>query len=173
MLKSYFNINAGKGPQNVPPVLLDGQPVIMTSEFRYLGHILTSDLKDNQDIERLRRSIFIVGNMIARKFFKASRDVKTSLFRSYCQSFYTCQLWTDYTRRAHDGIRVTNNNIFRHLMGFKRWCSASGMFAEARFNTFIAIQRSRIASFLSRAGKSRNDIVRGLAERLFLTKSYK
>lgn len=164
---------AGKGPESIPAVSLNGQAVKIVSSFKYLGHIVTSNLRDESDIERQRRSLCVVGNMIARRFYKASPDVKVSLFKTYCQSFYTCQLWTDYTVASHDGIRVAYNNIYRQLMGLKRYCSVSEMFTEARVDTFNAIQRKRIASFMSRVYMCRNTIIKSLADRLMLTLTYK
>lgn len=35
--------------------------------FKYLGHWVTDDLKDNLDIERERRSLPVRGNMLARR----------------------------------------------------------------------------------------------------------
>ncbi|CAH0718896.1 unnamed protein product, partial [Brenthis ino] len=141
---------SGEVPQNVPVVCVNGQPVKVVDNFKYLGHIVTSRLKDDADIERQRRALCVVGNMIARKFKCVAPDVRITLFKAFCQSFYTCQLWTNYTKKSHDGIRVAYNNVFRILMGLKRYCSASEMYAEARVDSFNAIQRKRIASFMSR-----------------------
>ncbi|RVE50554.1 hypothetical protein evm_004781 [Chilo suppressalis] len=44
-------------PQNVPPVRLCGEELLRVQQYRYLGHILTEDLKDDQDIERERRAL--------------------------------------------------------------------------------------------------------------------
>ncbi|XP_022828476.1 uncharacterized protein LOC111357912 [Spodoptera litura] len=164
---------AGKGPQNVPPVWIGGQRVKVVERFKYLGHVLTSDFKDDADIDRQRRALSVVGNMIARRFFKADTQTKVHLFRTYCQSFYTCQLWTRYTKRSLDGIRVQYNNIFRQLMGLEPHCSASTMFAEARLDTFNAIQRKRIAGFMSRVGSCTNSIIKDFSERLYTTTMYK
>ncbi|XP_026316446.1 uncharacterized protein LOC113227690 [Hyposmocoma kahamanoa] len=80
----------------MPNVTLCGAPLKVVSRFKYLGHWITDDLSDNVDIERERRS-----------------------------------LWVIYTRRTYNGLRVQYNNAFRVLLGLPRYCSASGMFAEA------------------------------------------
>lgn len=164
---------SGKGPENVPAVFIAGQQVKIVEQFKYLGHILTSNRKDDLDIERQRRSLSVVGNMLTRKFKKCDKTVKIALFRSYCQSFYTCQLWAEYTGRSWNGIRVQYNNIFRCLMGLSRGCSASGMFLEARVNTFNAIQRHRVASFMSRVLKCSNNIIKELAEGIISANTFK
>lgn len=51
------------------------------------------------------------------------------------------------------------------LMGLPRFCSASGMFAEAHTDCFYAIIRKRCASLLSRLRDSTNTILSTLADR--------
>ena len=133
-------------------------------QFKYLGHILTEDMKDDRDIERERRALSVRCNMLARKFGKCSEDVKVTLFRAYCQTFYTCQLWTNCTRRAINTLRVQYNDAFRILMRFPRWCSASSMLADARVPDFFAIIRLRVASFWNRLRSSGNEILAAISD---------
>lgn len=163
---------SGGVPQNIPEVRLNGQPVAIVHSFKYLGHIVTSSLSDDEDIERQRRSLCVIGNMVARKFYAAAHDVKTTLFRSFCQSFYTCQLWTKYTQKSYNALRVAYNKIFRHLMGLKWYCSASEMYTNSRVDSFNAIHRKRIASFMSRVDTCKNSIIKSLADRVVLTTTY-
>lgn len=155
---------AGKGPENVPPVFLDGAPVIRVKQFRYLGHIVTEDLHDDADIERERRALAVRCNMLARRFAKCSDAVKKTLFRAFCQCFYTCQLWVNFTRRAWSRIRVQYNDAYRILMKYPRYSSASGMFAAAGVSDFFAIIRTRTAGFWARIKTSENQILGTLAE---------
>ncbi|CAG9133706.1 unnamed protein product [Plutella xylostella] len=141
---------AGRGPDRVPPVFLKGSPVQVVNKFKYLGHILSSDLSDEADIERERRALAVRCNMLARRFARATNEVKITLFKAYCQSLYTSQLWFHYTKRAFSVLRVQYNDAFRILMRLPRFCSASGMFAEARVPDFFAIIRTKIASFWDR-----------------------
>ncbi|XP_013177643.1 PREDICTED: uncharacterized protein LOC106125109 [Papilio xuthus] len=116
--------------KNVPNILLCGTSLKKVDKFKYLGHWITEDMKDNLDIERERRSLSVRCNMLARRFAKCTEHVKLTLFKAYCQSFYTCSLWVDYTQRTYRDLRVQYNNAFRMLMGLPRYCSASGMFAD-------------------------------------------
>ncbi|XP_013178387.1 PREDICTED: uncharacterized protein LOC106125653 [Papilio xuthus] len=122
-------------------------------------------MKDNLDIERERRSLSVRCNMLARRFAKCTEHVKLTLFKAYCQSFYTCSLWVDYTQRTYRDLRVQYNNAFRMLMGLPRYCSASGMFADSRTDGFDAIIRKRCASLLRRVRDSPNRILSALTER--------
>ncbi|KAG7304665.1 hypothetical protein JYU34_010007 [Plutella xylostella] len=155
-----------KLPQEIPSFLLCKNQLNRVTRFKYLGHIVTDDLKDDEDIERERRALAVRANMLARRFARCTREVKVTLFRAYCQSFYTCSLWVNYTQRAINSLRVQYNNAFRMLLGLPRHCSASGMFAEARVDGFHAIVRKRTASLLSRVRGSTNNILAVIAGRL-------
>ena len=52
------------------------------SQFKYLGHIVSGDMTDDDDIEREIKYMFIRTNMLIRKFKKCSVAVKNKLFKS-------------------------------------------------------------------------------------------
>ncbi|XP_061704038.1 uncharacterized protein LOC133515508 [Cydia pomonella] len=56
-----------KCPSHVPPVRLNGTGLVRVNRFKYLGHIVTDDLKDDEDIERERRALCVRANMLARR----------------------------------------------------------------------------------------------------------
>ncbi|XP_047543324.1 uncharacterized protein LOC125075658 [Vanessa atalanta] len=159
----------GKVPSSVPPVMLNGTALQRVSQFKYLGHILTSDLKDNADIERERRALSVRANMLACKFTRCSESVKGTLFRAYCMNFYTCNLWAKYSQKSYNAIRVQYNNAFRVLMGLPRFCSASGMFAEAHMDCFYSTMRKRCGALVRRVRGSTNSILKLIASRLDCT----
>lgn len=164
--KSEFMIfKAGKKQYRAPVITLCGTPLQQVSKFKYLGHWVTDDSSDNMDIERERRALSVRCNMLARRFARCTRDVKITLFKSYCQTLYTCGLWVNYTHRAYSALRVQYNNTFRGMLGLPRWCSASAMFAEARTQDFFAVMRMRCASLLCRIRISSNVLLKTLSER--------
>ena len=121
-----------RSPSHVPPITLNGSLLNKVIKFKYLGHIITECLSDDEDIERERRALAVRSNMVARRFARGDAVVKITLFRAFCQSFYSGGLWVSYTRRAYNALRVQYNNAFRMLLNLPRFCSASGMFADAR-----------------------------------------
>ena len=149
----------------VPPVMLCGTPLKRVAKFKYLGHWVSDDLKDNDDVERERRSLAVRCGMLAHRFARCTTPVKVSLFKAYCQSFYTCSLWVNFTQKAYSDLRVQYNNTFRVLLGLPRFCSASGMFADANVDSFSAIMRKRCGSLLRRVRASPNIMLRTLADR--------
>lgn len=165
--KSEYMVFQARGRHlgNVPEIKLDGSPLSRVEKFKYLGHWVTSGLKDDVDIERERRALSVRANMIARRFARCSRAVKITLFRAFCTSFYTCSLWLDYTQKQYNALRVQYNNALRMLLGLPRFCSASGMFADARVDCFYATMRKRCTSLVRRVRASRNGILTAFAER--------
>ncbi|XP_063620691.1 uncharacterized protein LOC134793096 [Cydia splendana] len=155
-----------KCPSEVPPVRLSGVPLKRVYQFKYLGHVLTDDLKDDEDIERERRALSVRANMIARRFARCSFNVKTTLFRAYCTTFYTSSLWVKYTQKAYNALRVQYNNALRALLHLPRCCSASGMFAEARVDCFYATMRKRATSAARRVRASGSALLAVVADRL-------
>ncbi|CAK1600405.1 unnamed protein product [Parnassius mnemosyne] len=156
---------SGSKCYSLPNVTLCGSSLNRVEKFKYLGHWVTENLTDNTDIERERRSLAVRCNMLARRFARCTKQFKVTLFKAYCQSFYTCSLWVNYTRRAYNDLRVQYNNALRIIMGLPRYCSASGMFAEAHVDGFEAIMRKRCASMLNRMRTSTNMILSVLADR--------
>lgn len=150
----------------VPPICLNEVPLDRVDNFKYLGHVLTTDLRDHEDMERERRSLSIRANMLARRFARCSKNVKISLFKAYCTSLYTCSLWAHYTQKSYSDLRVLYNNAFRIVVGLPRFCSASGMFAEARTDCFHTTMRKRSASLVRRVRASSNAILAMIASRL-------
>ncbi|XP_022823303.1 uncharacterized protein LOC111354194 [Spodoptera litura] len=156
----------GRKLGDVAPVLLNAVTLQRVKEFKYLGHVVTEDLKDDRDIERERRAMAVRCNMLARRFAGCSLGVKITLFKAFCQTLYTCNLWVGYTQRAINALRVQYNNAFRVLVGLPRCCSASAMFAHARTDAFHAVLRRRIASLMFRTRGSANTILSVLTQKL-------
>ncbi|XP_063381188.1 uncharacterized protein LOC134667694 [Cydia fagiglandana] len=146
--------------------MLNGALLDRVQSFKYLGHIVTADLKDDVDMERERRALCVRANMLARRFARCSSDVKITLFKAYCTSLYTCGLWADYTQRAYNALRVQYNNAFRAVLGLPRYCSASGMFAGAHTACFHATMRVRAAALVRRVRASANTVLAMIADRL-------
>ena len=77
---------------HIPNVLLNGETLPRVSKYKYLRHIITEDLCDNDDISRQYKRIYAQGNALIRKFYMCTESVKCTLFKSYCTSLYICQL---------------------------------------------------------------------------------
>ena len=86
---------------NVNPKLLmvlDEDQMEQIYEYVYLGHVITPNLNDNLDIARKKRAICIRANMLSRKFFKCTPNIKALLFKSYCSNVYCEHLLANYAQ---------------------------------------------------------------------------
>ena len=63
------------------------------ASFAHLGHIITNQLTDDADILNRRNDFFGQSNNVLCFFSKLNSFVQNKLFRSYCTSFYGCELW--------------------------------------------------------------------------------
>ncbi|KAJ8735398.1 hypothetical protein PYW07_007018 [Mythimna separata] len=104
--------------------------------------------------------------MLARRFSRCTVEIKIALFKAYCTSLYAGALWFRYTQRAYNALRIQFNNAFRVLLRLPRFCSASGMFADARTDNFDAVWRKKSASMLRRLRDSPNSILHSIATRV-------
>ncbi|KAJ2937575.1 hypothetical protein O0L34_g12973 [Tuta absoluta] len=121
---AYMIFKSANTPAAIPPLYLDGQTLERTYTFKYLGHLIRDDLRDEDDLERQRRATCVKGNMLARRFSRCSPPVKRALFTTFCTNIYTAELWCNYTKAAFSEIRVQYNNAWRALNKLPRWCSA-------------------------------------------------
>ena len=129
------------------------------NEYRYLGVLLTSDFKDNRDIERQIRLIYCRGNQIIRKFSKCSTYVKTQLFRSFISCMYCSPLWCSYTKETYTRLQVAYNYVFRRLLGFSKRCSMSSQFVSHNVPSFKENIRMSTTSFRGRTMTCANNII--------------
>ena len=56
--------------------------------YKYLGHVISNDMNDDEDIQKEIRNMFIRTNILFRKFSKCSLSVKKMFFKSYCLCLY-------------------------------------------------------------------------------------
>ena len=119
-------------------IKMNGTLINVECSCKYLGHMITNQLSDNEDIKGQMRSFYDKANMLLRTlntFSQFSYYVKLQLFSSYCGSLYTCHLWCNYTVKQYREIQVAYN-VFRRLMGYEKFCSVSGMFVENLSDNF-------------------------------------
>ena len=118
--------------------------------MKYLGHFICNTMRDDTDILRQRRQLYARANVLARKFYMCTDEVKVLLFRMFCCNLYTCQLWWNFTQTAMRKINVAYNNAFRMIMQLHRYCSASNMFAMCNVPSCQAVMRNLVYRFTIR-----------------------
>ncbi|KAG0714564.1 hypothetical protein GWK47_013886 [Chionoecetes opilio] len=121
-----------------------------SKRFAYLGHVISHDMTDDDDIIKQTTKLLVVGNNLHRKFSYCSREMKMELFRSYCYSIYCNSLWSRFKVATLNHLKVCHNDILKRLLGLPRWCSSSLAFARYGVNNLDVIRRHSVFSLRSR-----------------------
>jgi len=117
-------------------------------EFKYLGHIISNNERDDNDVLREVRAMFTRTNILARRFSSCSVSVKTVLFRSYCICFYGMELWKCYNLSTVNRLRSCYIKCMKLFFKYSKYYSVTDMLTELRlpsFDTLIYNSRLNIA----------------------------
>jgi hypothetical protein len=81
-----------KGSQN-PPVMFNGVLLKWSSVVKHLGNYIQSDLMDTKELANKRNSMVTKANSLIANFKFVSHEVKLTLFKAPCCTFYGLQAW--------------------------------------------------------------------------------
>ena len=110
-------------------VRLGNEELSFVEEFRYLGHIMTTDCRDDEDIKKTIHEAKCSCNMLVRKFSFAPIEAKIQLFKSYCYPIYGCALWRHSFQNSSRKLTVSYSDTFERLINVPRCTSSSLVFA--------------------------------------------
>jgi len=79
-----------------PQFILSISSLQYVNTFKYLGHMISDTLSDDDDMQCEIRNLFTKCNILAHRFAKCSVDVKIVLFKMYCICLYDAGLWLRY-----------------------------------------------------------------------------
>ena len=82
---------------------------VALDSVKYLGVMLSNDMKDDADMNRHLRSFYARSNVIFRKFHHCSASIKVNLIKTYCAP-YCSQLWVNHSKFSYNKLRVAYNN---------------------------------------------------------------
>ena len=148
----------------LPSFRMNYESIEVVHKYTYLGHIISDTLCDDLDIYRQRKRIFAQGNSLLRKFFMCTTEVKTTLFRSYCSSFYTAQLWTNYTQTAINKLYIAYHNILKLFIGVNKREHTRPICVALNVKYCPALIRNLVYKFMKRILLSENLILKTLCD---------
>ena len=143
---------------STPLMFLNGDALEYVDSVKYLGVVLSQDMKDDADMSRHLRSFYARSNVIFRKFHHCSASIKVNLIKTYYAP-YCSQLWVNHTKCSYNKLRVAYNNAYRRVLGYVKSDSASNMFVNNQVENFDAHNRHLIYSLRSRILNCENSIV--------------
>jgi len=72
---------------------IGNKPIEFVNSFCHLGHLINSELNDDDDIIKRRNNFIGQVNNTLSYFRSLDSFVQHKLFQSYCTSYYGCELW--------------------------------------------------------------------------------
>ena len=109
----------------------------------------------SNDIDKVLRKIKYVVKDIQFMFIRCKTSVIYVILWFYVYSIYLC----DFTKRQYRKLEVAYKNVFRRLMGYDKYCSASGMFVDNRTDGLDARARKLVYGFRERLDISDNSFI--------------
>ena len=120
------------------------------SEFKYLGHMISNSLCDNDDVQREIRCLFVRTNIWLPRFGKCSVSIKLSLFRAYCMCFYDIGLWSKYSVTVFKPIEARYNKCIKSFFNYRKLDSVTDMLSELGLPTFRTVFNKCVHKFNQR-----------------------
>ena len=106
-------------------------------------------MKDDKDLNRQMRGIYVRGNSLLKRFTYCNNDVKIKLFKAYCTNVYCLSLWSKFSQHCHRKVKSAHNGIFRNFMNIERDDMVNFM-VNYGVKTFQEIDRILIFCFKSK-----------------------
>ena len=145
-----------------PLLKIGANYVKYVSRFKYLGHIVSNSLSDDDEIEREIRNMFVRCNTLTRKFSKCSLNVKVALFRSYCLCLYDIALWNVYKTGSLLKFRSCYHRCAKLFFKYRKYDSVTCMLLETGLPSFETIISNANHVFNSKWSSCSNVLVTAL-----------
>ena len=144
---------------HIPTFRLNGNSIDVVQKFKYLGHFVSANMSDKEDIERQRKKLYAQGNSLIRKFHMCTLDTKLVLFNTYCSAMYMAQLWTNYTKTSINKLYTAYHNILKSFIGVNKREYTSPICVYLNVRNCPAVLRNLVFRFMNRLQTSSNIII--------------
>ena len=122
-----------------PSFTLDGCPILVVDNCKYLGHFLSSKDDDDVDILHQNRLLYARTNLHIRKFGRCSKEVKLCLFKAYCMNFYGESLWECYSTTVLKRFEASYVKCIKMFFGYDKYHSVTMMLLDLGLPTMTTI----------------------------------
>ena len=141
-----------------PRFVFLGQSLSLRTSVTHLGHILTHNLNDDEDIASAIKDMCCKANCMLHTFACCDPIVKTHLFSSFCLSLYGAALWKSSNPQLKS-LEVAFNNILRKIWSLPRHCHTAILHCVARLPSMINTVLSRSSRLLLSASHSPSRLI--------------
>ena len=142
-----FRKNASKLPND--DINFNGTTLQYSAYVQHLGHLLSFNLDDKEDISRATKKFIRTANTVLCTFRFADPFVLTYLLKSYCLSLYGCTLWS-LSSSSIKSLQIAINKLLRKIWNLPRYSHTSIVLCTARINYIYDMIFYRFSKFMSR-----------------------
>ena len=141
-----------------PSIFFDNTKLMFVDEVSHLGHILTYNLNDKQDIIRVAKDMNRKANSILCKFSALDCAIKCYLIKSYCLSLYGSALWS-LGSPSIKIIEISLNKILRKVWNLPRMSYTRIVHCIAGIPSISHLVYSRFCSLFLSASSSSSQLL--------------
>lgn len=146
-----------------PVIILNGHKLTWVDQFKYLGHMLTSNLRDSVDIRRVKRLLYYNVNTLRARLGGANREILIKLFKAYCTNMYGCELWDVHRdKKVFHELCVAYHSCIKRLVGIPIWTRNHPLCMALNLLPCPMLVASRQLLFHKRLLSSNNHIIRAI-----------
>ena len=142
-------------------ILFNGISLQYSDKVLHLGHLLSFDLNDRDNIIRATKDVNRKTNYMIYTFRYLEPFAMTFLFKMYCLSLYGCILWS-LSSSSLRRLQVAMNKILRKIWNLPRMSHTSVVLSTAGISYVHNIILRRFYKFVSRCLSSEFPFVKTL-----------
>ena len=129
-----------------PRFIFLGQTLSLSNSINHLGHILTYNSSDDDDICANSKDMCHKANCLLHVFSCCDPFVKTSLFSSFCLSLYGACLWRSASPQLR-ALEVSEDLVSSSPYTYPHWYTVHSVARlESIYNTVVTCSRNLLAS---------------------------
>ena len=133
--------------ETFPKFQIESNYLQFVTKLKYLGHIITRNLSDDDDTQREISNLFVRINVLRSTFNKCSMAVKCVLFRSYCICLYDAALWRNHTMGAIRRLTSCYIKCIKLFFGYKGTDNVTSMLFALNLPSFNTISHNSSVVF--------------------------
>jgi len=146
--------------KSFPQFSINGHTLQFVDEFRYLGHVITSNVRDDLDINREVRNMYMRTNMLTQRFRRCSPQVKIVIFRAFCICLYGVSLWSRYNNCTMLKFKYCYHKCMKKFFGYSKYHSVTEMLLQLRLPSFDTVIHNNRCSFFAMWNNHDNGVVK-------------
>ena len=119
-------------------------------------------LSDDSDINRELKCLFVRANILNRRFWRCSVEVKLRLVKTFCMCFYDIGLWRYYRVGSLQKLASAYVKCIKIFFGYHQYSSVFHMLLDLGLPSFNTVIFNANALCVNRLKSSVNSLVQSV-----------